>query len=305
MLITGCRLFKGRRASGPTVPRGGRGAFGGGGGKAMNDDEFRRLLAVLELSWEGFRRVRRGVKKRLRRRMVELGCTSAPAYQALVEGSAAERRVCYRLLAVTVTRFLRDAPLWQALTQRLLPDLQARFGPLTAWSAGCAGGEEVYSLRMAWAQGAGRGGAEGLRILASDLLEANLRRARQGVYPGSSLRELPPDWRARWFRPRGRRRWAVDSRLAEGILWVQHDWRTGPPLGGAHLVLLRNSLLTYHRGDREALLRPLARIIPAGGLLVVGRREVLPPGVCGLMAVAAAPGVFRRSGGPRGSLPGG
>jgi chemotaxis methyl-accepting protein methylase len=264
----------------------------------MGDDDFRRLLDHLDRPWAGFRKVRKGVKKRLRRHMTRLGCDSIQDYLGRIDGDAVARAGCEDCLAVTISRFLRDRGLWQGLQDRILPGLAERFGdPLSAWSAGCAGGEEPYSLAMvALAAADNRPAAASIRILATDARPPCLERAVEGRYPASSLREVPESWRDRFFRPAGRRAWRVDPGLGEGIRWQVHDLLAVPPEGSFHLVFLRNNLLTYYRGRRlETAFHGIVGRIPEGGVLVVGSHE-RPPAHPRLGRDPACPWVYRVQG---------
>ena len=80
----------------------------------LSDPEFAALLERMDLSWDGYHKVRRGVKKRLRRRAGELGCKRFRDYLEMLERDQALREECRLLLTVSVSRFLRDAALWRA-----------------------------------------------------------------------------------------------------------------------------------------------------------------------------------------------
>jgi chemotaxis methyl-accepting protein methylase len=249
----------------------------------MDDREFKHLLHELGYDFEGYRRVRKGVKKRVRRHMRRLGCRDVAAYIERIAASAEDRQACRRRMAVPISRFMRDAPFWDALKDAWLPELRRQFGaPLHAWSAGCACGEEAYSLaiidreyRLGQRADAP---AAGIRITASDLNPECLDRARMGAYPASSLKEMPQDLITRYFTPiRGGRRYRIDPDLAAGIIWNGVDIEEERPAPSFHLILLRNSLLTYRDPQHHnRLLANVTRRLHSGGLLVVGSRETLP-----------------------------
>ena len=118
----------------------------------LNDREFRQLLDHFERPWSGYRRVRKGVKKRIRRHMAQLGCPTMDAYLARIDTRLNERQACERLLLVTISRFFRDTQLWHHLHRQLMPRIIEEFcAPLRLWSAGCACGEEAYGLAILWA----------------------------------------------------------------------------------------------------------------------------------------------------------
>lgn len=111
----------------------------------MEDPEFRMLLGHLGLSWPGFRKVRKGVKKRVRRHMVKLNCSDVEEYLLELDRSIEVRRQCERLMTVSISRFFRDKGMWAVLGEEILRGLMnTHLEKISIWSAGCASGEEVY-----------------------------------------------------------------------------------------------------------------------------------------------------------------
>jgi len=226
-------------------------------------------LPRLGLRWEGFRKVRRQVCRRVSRRIGELALREAGAYRAYLEKHDGEWDVLARLCRVTISRFWRDRAVFEALRDEVLPEL----GPaVSAWSAGCASGEEPYSLVLAAAEARVE-----IDIVATDADPALLERARRAVYPESSLRDLPPDLRARAFEDGHLRR-----RYREPVDFLLRDVREGAPGGPFDLVLCRNLVFTYLADELQREIgRELARSLRSGGALVVGAHEALPEGLKG------------------------
>ncbi len=260
------------------------------------DDDFRRILEQFDRPWQGYRKVRKGVKKRIRRHMAALAADTVGDYLRILEMDQRQRDVCEESLLVTISRFFRDRNLWLHLRESLLPELSERFpGAIRAWSVGCASGEEAYSLAILGEMLQPR---VRLEILATDMKEDNLERARSGVYERSSLREVTADIRDRFFLACSTGRiYAIHPRLKAHIRWHRHDLFAPPPDDGPfHLLLLRNSLLTYHRGKAmaAAFSRITATLAP-GGCLIVGSHE-LPPAIdLGLERDPRCPWVYRRA----------
>jgi chemotaxis protein methyltransferase CheR len=256
----------------------------------MDDAEFVRLmqwaLPRLRMRWRGFRRVRRQVHRRVRRRMIELGLSDLQAYRAALERDAAEWEALDRCCRITISRFGRDRRVFELLREEVLPRLAAdpgREGVLRAWSAGCAMGEEPYSLVLTWELGlAPRVSGVRLEVVATDADEGMLERARLGVYKPSSLRELPTGWIEQAFCDLGGRH-QLRPRFREQVCYACQDIRHDLPAGPFHLVLCRNLALTYFDEglQRETLRRIRGRLLP-GGALVLGAHERPPAGVEGL-----------------------
>jgi chemotaxis protein methyltransferase CheR len=262
-------------------------------------------LPHLGMRWAGFRKVRRQVCKRLGRRLTELGLSDLDAYRALLDRDPEEWARLEVLTHITISRFHRDRGTFAFLEAEVLPALAdgQRVGALRAWSAGCASGEEAYTLAIMWELGlAERFPTVTLRILATDVEETMLARARRGCYGASSLRELPERWRTAAFVSRGRE-FCLRDGFRECVTFARHDVLRAPPPGqGFDLVLCRNLAFTYFddAGQRVAAAH-LGRALRTGGALVLGRHETLPAGVGGFSRWSPHEGVYRRE--PTGSAP--
>jgi chemotaxis protein methyltransferase CheR len=238
-------------------------------------------LPRLGLRWQGFRKVRRQVCRRVSRRIAEVGLSGADTYRAYLKDNEEEWDVLAGLCRVTISRFWRDRAVFEALRDVVLPAL----GPsVSAWSAGCASGEEPYSLVLAAAEA----GIE-IHVVATDVDPALLERARRASYEESSLRDLPGDLRARAFDD-GRLR----PEYREPVEFLRHDVRHGAPDGPFDVALCRNLVFTYFADELQREVgQHLARSLRAGGALLVGVHEALPEGLNELEPWPPARGVYR------------
>jgi chemotaxis protein methyltransferase CheR len=250
--------------------------------------------------WAGYRKVRRQVCRRARRRAGELGLGSLPAYRAYLEDHPGEWPDLDALTNVTISRFYRDRAVFAFLESDVLPTLAGSAdatgcGVVRAWSAGCASGEEPYTLAIIWELVISpRVAGTRLQILATDVEPAILRRARDARYPATAVHELPTPWRdAAFGRDAGEL--VLLPRFRGHVIVLAHDIRDEPPDGPFDLVLCRSVAFTYfdEPGQRETL-RRLAAVTATGGALVIGRHEQLPSGVPGFAAWAPRLGIFRR-----------
>ena len=270
----------------------------------MSDAECVRFLQWalprLRLHWPGFRRVRGIVCKRLSRRLRALGLGDLDAYRALLERDPGEWRVLEALCAIPVSRFWRDRAVFDALERTVLPKRAqaaraAGRAVLECWSAGCAGGEEPYSLSILWHAGlAPRFRGLALRVLASDVDPEQLERARRGCYRASSLKELPRELREKAFERSGELLCVRDG-LRAGVELAFRDVRGPAPAARFDLILCRNLVLTYFEPRLcDEVMRRIIGCLHPGGALVVGLHENLR---AGLDALAPWPGlraIFRK-----------
>ena len=250
-------------------------------------------LPRLGKRWPGYRKVRRQVCRRARRRAAELGLDDLAGYRAHLERHPEEWPALDALTCITISRFHRDRGVFAFLESSVLPTLGADARGLRAWSAGCASGEEPYTLAILWelARDPRLAGVH-LQILATDIEQAMLRRAREACYTPGSLRELLDTWRREAFdselclRPRFRR----------AVTVARHDLRGPAPGGPFDLVLCRNVAFTYFDTDgQRAVLARLAGAMPAGAALVVGAHERLPDGAPWFAPWSPSHGVWRRA----------
>lgn len=239
-------------------------------------------LPQLRLRWRGFRRVRRQVCRRLAARLRELGLTDLAAYRSYLASHPGEWAALDLLSRVTISRFYRDRHLFQALEEDVLPTLARAAADegretLHAWSAGCASGEEPYSLAIAWRFGvAPKFPSLELRILATDVDEAVLERARRARYEAGSVREVPPE-RLRQAFTEEDGALSLRPELIGAVSFTRHDLRAGAPGGPFDLVLCRNLAFTYYEEDlQRQVCDVFAACLRSGGALVLGAHETLP-----------------------------
>ncbi len=239
-------------------------------------------LPRMGLRWEGFRRVRGTVCKRVARRVRELELEDVEAYRRYLAHNRSEWDRLDELCRIPISRFWRDRAVFEWLAEAAFPGLAARAvaradRTVRCWSAGCASGEEAYSLRIAWARRAETAFPQAsIEIIATDVDETMIARARAGRYREGSLRELPPAWRERAFDRDGEAL-VIRQDAREGVTFLLQDLRRDAPAGPFDLVLCRNVAFTYFdaAGQAEAL-RRLARALRPDGFLIIGGHERLP-----------------------------
>lgn len=264
----------------------------------MDDIQFRLLLDFLGYSWPGYRRVKKGVKKRIHKHMQQLGCRDAAAYIGILAQDADRRQECELLMTVSISRFFRDPPLWKMLENQWLPAM-ITVNPLSmrVWSAGCACGEEVYSFKILWERMRNRFELlPELEVLATDRHPHYIERAQAGMYSRSSLREAAAETAADFFeRRKGSRQLMVINDLKCSIRWETRNLLDGPPEWLFKIIFLRNNILTYCRQkDQIQVLHDIIGHLQPEGLLIIGRKETLPLGFETFIQRTELPYVYRR-----------
>ena len=258
------------------------------------------VLPRLRLRWPGFRKVRKQVCKRLQRRLQELQLADLEAYRGYLAEHPSEWRHLDALCRISISRFFRDRGVFEQLASEALPLLirlreKSEAGRrLRIWCAGCASGEEPYTLRLIWHFRYQTAHPDvPVEIIATDLDPGLLERARTGCYPENSLKDLPGGWRDEAFAVRGHQ-FCLRPELKNGVQFHKQDLREEAPAGPFHLIACRNLAFTYFAEplQREVLAR-LEAVLQPGGLLVIGSKESLPAGSRSLKPFAGR-GLFQK-----------
>ncbi len=238
-------------------------------------------LPQLELRWPGYRKVRRQVCKRLRKRISELGVGDFAAYRLRLAAEPAEWQVLDECCHITISRFFRDRGMFEALRGRVFADIAARAKreqrAAHIWSAGCASGEEPYTLKILWdLEVAKVYGDVAVSIIATDVDKAMLARAREGCFKPTSLHELPPHLTEQAFERTGSL-FCVKPVHREGIEFLYQDLRSQTPLPLFDLILCRYVAFTYFAPalQQRVLDQLIERLLP-NGYVAIGTHERLP-----------------------------
>jgi chemotaxis protein methyltransferase CheR len=256
-------------------------------------------LPRIELHWPGFRKVRRQVCKRLRARMRDLGVDNYSAYRARLEADPSEWRIFDECCHITISRFFRDRGIFDAVRRIVLPDIAARARregrAAEVWSAGCASGEEPYTVKILWdIEIADACPGVALSIVATDVDDAMLARAHEGCFELTSLHELQQSLIEQGFDWVGAR-YCVKPEHRAGIEFLDQDLRTEMPSRHFDLILCRYVAFTYFTEplQRKVLAGMLERLRPQG-YLVIGTHEHLPGDIPELAALRGAPQIFQK-----------
>ena len=246
---------------------------------------LQRALPRLHLCWAGFRKVRKQVCKRIQRRIDELRLDGIDAYQIYLDHNESEWSILDVQCRITISRFYRDRDMWEYLSQNVLPELIQKTinkGETTirAWSAGCAAGEEAYSLALMWQQLFAKDCRQiRLEIIATDIDKALLDRARRGCYPYSSVKAIPKEWLHDVFIQKDNL-YCLKNEFLHDIKLNRQDIRVQIPPGSFHLIFCRNLVFTYFDTSlQRQVLDTITENMVQGGALILGGHESLPENV--------------------------
>ena len=212
--------------------------------------------------------------------MQGLGCKMVPDYLERIRNNSNVMHECRLALTVSISRFFRDRMVWDTISKKVLSDLaQKNHKSINIWSAGCARGEEVYSMKMIWEKAEKKGlNLPGLRLLASDINPEYLVAAQKGVYEKTSLKEVCESDRKAFFHIRKNgKQFIVKPFLRNDIKWQIMDLCTELPNQSFDLIFLRNNVLTYlDWNPKKLVFQNIVKKLKPGGFLVKGVHEAIP-----------------------------
>lgn len=246
-------------------------------------DEQQLLQAILAEVNGGtgrdFSRYKRStVLRRIRRRMQILSLEDFAAYLARVHSDPLELTLLGDELLVNVSSFFRDPEAFDHLRSEVLPRIfdEAVDGEdIRVWSAGCATGEEAYSLAMMLVEEAERRDTPPtIQIFASDLHKPSLERAREGFYAGEIVTDVTPERLERFFTAQDGG-YRVRKELRDLVVFAPHNLLLDPPFSRLELVLCRNVLIYLQRDVQEAVIALFHYALRSHGWLMLGSSETI------------------------------
>jgi len=243
--------------------------------------EVQQVLNLLRqarnLDFSGYKRST--LHRRIEHRMRERRCVKVEDYCEILQREPAEADALVSALLIKVTEFFRDPPLWEKLRKHVLPELLARAaanGEMRVWSAGCATGEEAYSIAMVLAElTAANSASVPFRIFGTDRDAGAIATARRGVYTQQQIRTLPARLLERWFErvPEG---YLVRKDLRRYLVFGVHDVVNDAPISRLDLILCRNLFIYLDAAAQRRALLHFHHGLKHDGVLVLGKSELIP-----------------------------
>jgi two-component system, chemotaxis family, CheB/CheR fusion protein len=240
------------------------------------------------------------ILRRLGRRMAVLDRGSIDEYSRYLEENPEEYKHLIGTFLIKVTEFFRDPELFDYLRKEVLPELieesREQDRQLRIWSAGCATGEEAYSLAILLSEMLDReAGLFNVRIFATDIDEDAVRFARRGVYPPSALGGLSEEQIARYFVEENGS-YQVKKQIRGMIVFGEHDLAQRSPFPNVDLVMSRNVLIYFSAELQRRALQLFAYSLRDGGYLVMGKAESPSSQAESFLPVDRHNKVYRRQG---------
>jgi two-component system CheB/CheR fusion protein len=208
---------------------------------------------------------------------LEIGCQNVDAYIERLASDPAEYSHLVNTILINVTKLFRDPEAWEFLQTHCLPALLAsRSGGerIRAWSAGCATGQEPYSLAICLAELLDEHRLKDVRIYGTDMDEGALAIARCGIYEPTELSALTRARRERFFEALPGGSYKVRRELRNIVIFGRHDLLRDPPISRLDLLLCRNVLIYFDITTQQQILSRFRYALRPDGYLFLGRSEM-------------------------------
>jgi two-component system CheB/CheR fusion protein len=240
--------------------------------------EFRNLLTYLSnargFDFRGYKTP--SLARRFRKRMDALGAQSFSSYQDYLQAHPNELAILFNTIFINVTGFLRDPVAWDAVRSVALPPIVAGKRPgdaVRVWSAGCATGEETYTLAIILAEELGPDEfRQRVKIYGTDVDEEALNTARHAAYTSRQVEGLGPSLLAKYFEYRDGLH-LFRKELRPQLIFGRHDLINDPPISRIDLLTCRNTLMYLNAETQARVLGRLHFALNDGGFLLLGRAE--------------------------------
>lgn len=249
------------------------------GGSGL-DPEFEALLTYLKFSrgfdFLGYKRA--SLMRRVDTQMQAAGVARYGDYLDYLEVHPEEFGRLFNTILINVTAFFRDAPTWDYLAEEVIPRILAgKSGgePVRLWSAGCASGQEAYSLAMALAEKLGlEAFRRRVKIYATDIDEEALAQARSAAFTAREVHGVPPALLEKYFSLEGGR-YVFHKDLRRALIFGRHDLLRDAPISRVDLLTCRNALMYFNAEVQAQILARFHFAVRDGGFLCLGKAEML------------------------------
>jgi two-component system CheB/CheR fusion protein len=216
--------------------------------------------------------------RRIRKRMETVGQQSFEGYQGYLEAHPNEFATLFNTILINVTGFFRDAAAWDSVSTVAVPEILRGKSPgesFRAWSAGCATGEEAYTIAIILAEALGIDEfRERVKIYATDVDEDALNTARHAAYTDRQVEGVDPELLTKYFEQ-------VDGLyffrkdLRRQVIFGRHDLINDAPISRIDLLTCRNTLMYLNAEAQARVLTRLHFALNEGGFVLLGRAETL------------------------------
>ena len=249
--------------------------------QAANEHEIDGILGRIHAARNfDFRNYKRAtLRRRIEHRMRERGCATVAEYAIALERDPPEFEALLGAMLIKVTSFFRDAEIWEELSKRWIPQILQEKRPgeeIRVWSAGCATGEEAFSIAILIAEALGPAfNSQEVKVFGTDVDERAVACARRGVYSAKDLESVPPAIvRSGFVEEAGG--WAVRRDIRRSVVFGLNNLVSDAPISRLDLLLCRNVFIYLDAALQKRVLTRFHYALRRHGVLVLGKSELIP-----------------------------
>lgn len=246
----------------------------------MSDQDFEAVLDYLRRT-RGFdfgAYKRTTLRRRIDRRLQMIGCESYTDYLDHLEVHPDEFASLFNTILINVTSFFRDPEVWETVASNVIPAIVASKSsgdPVRLWSAGCASGEEAYTIAILLAEAIGLEAVKNrVKIYATDVDEEALAQARQALYPPARVEAVPAALSGKYFE-RSNGSYVLVKDLRRAVIFGRHDLLQDAPISRVDFLSCRNTLMYFNSEAQAKIAARFHYALHEGGYLLLGRAEML------------------------------
>lgn len=214
-------------------------------------------------------------EKQLQRRILNVmsnhSVSNLNDYMKLMEKDIAAREELKNYLTINVTEFFRNPELFEALNQQVQKNLSPQFGSLKCWSAACSNGSEPYSLAMMFEE---KNISLKQKILATDIDQDILKRAKEGFYFNSELKNVSKHQLTTFF-DNEENGYRVNDHIKNKVRFKAHDLLLDKFDSDFHLIICRNVTIYFKPDARDKLYQKFYDSLVPGGIFFTGATETI------------------------------
>ncbi|MGC8783557.1 MAG: CheR family methyltransferase [Armatimonadota bacterium] len=208
------------------------------------------------------------MERRLRSMAERVGAYNLEEYWGVLERDAQQFAYFLDRITINVSELFRNPEKFEELRRVILPQLRRLSGSLKVWSAGCSYGAEPYSLAILLEEMS----PLSYQILATDVDESILSKAKEGIFTAEDMRNVSPEWKQKYFVQQGNR-YQVKPELKRNINFRKHNLLADPFETGFHLIVCRNVVIYFTEEAKDRLYVRFFQSLVPGGVLFVGSTE--------------------------------
>jgi two-component system CheB/CheR fusion protein len=246
----------------------------------VQDADFEHLLEYLKHSrgfdFSGYKRT--SLRRRFQKRLQTIAIKTYSDYLDFLEVHPDEFSALFNTVLINVSSFFRDQTTWDHLRSEVLPAILAKKGdqePIRVWSAGCASGEEPYTIAILLAEALGEAKfRERVKIYATDIDEQALDHARRATYTLQDVVTLPVELRERYFEA-SESHFSFRKEFRRSVIFGRHDLLQDAPISRIDLLICRNTLMYFNVEAQNRILTRFHWALADGAYLFLGKAEML------------------------------